>query len=335
MAFTHQHETYHEQGRSRHRGRQVQRIGVADREVNADGGPEPGRAGEGERLPEAARRPREQRARDHDGAAAEEPAAEARAIVRDEGDEPGIGRVEVPDGQAHEGQVLGNEDAGHPDDQDRGAREEHPEPGGRERRLSQAPAAVEGVEDGVHRADRAVPHEGARPHDSGREQRGQEGGPDPVPAVQVAVAEIGEKAREAEGAADQDGPPRPRGSRRERHRGQPEVENRNRDQDPAEGHPIVEHERHHAAVADRAELVGCHAEERDVVGQELAAHGEEDREGAGEEQGERGAQEERAAVGHDHLEQARVLRGSHGTRSSFRNSSSSAFGTSGRSRTRA
>src|SRR5260370_24755329 len=58
VAFPHEHETYHEPDRSRHRGRQVQRIGVADRDVHVDGGPESGQAGEGKRLPEAPRRPR-------------------------------------------------------------------------------------------------------------------------------------------------------------------------------------------------------------------------------------------------------------------------------------
>jgi len=62
------------------------------------------------------------------------------------------------------------------------------------------------------------------------------------------------------------------------------------------------------ALRDRAQLVRRHAEERDVVRQELAPEREEERETAREEQRKGRELEQRPAVGHDGFEEALALR---------------------------
>jgi hypothetical protein len=71
----------------------------------------------------------------------------------------------------------------------------------------------------------------------------------------------------------------------------------------------VKHERHDATVAKGTEVLGRHLEEREVVGQELAPHSEEDRERTRKQQRVGRDLDERPAVGHHDLDQASIVVG--------------------------
>ena len=91
--------------------------GVADGEVNADGGAETGQAGDEERFPQRSRRRSVQDAEEHGESAAAYAATKTSPIMRDERNEARIGRTQVRRANVHVFQVLRHKDGRHTDAQ--------------------------------------------------------------------------------------------------------------------------------------------------------------------------------------------------------------------------
>ena len=128
-----------------------------------------------------------------------------------------------------------------------------------------------------------------------------------VPRIEVTIAEIGEKADKPDAAAGGQCPPGPSVSVLEWKLGQPHVNRADRDQHPAERDPIMMHEVHDPAFVDRAQLAGSHAEEIDVVRQEMSRGRLKHREAAGQNQAESRQHDKKPAVGDKRIHQpARV-----------------------------
>jgi hypothetical protein len=148
-----------------------------------------------------------------------------------------------------------------------------------------------------------VAEEPPRAQQADDEDRQQQHGPKAMPGVQVAVAEVGQEAGEPGGAADRKQPPGPGLPLAEREQHQVGVQDANREQRTAERGPVVDHELHDPAARDRAQVGGGHAEIGDVVGEELAACGQEDREPAGKDEAACGGKQQQDAVADDRLKE--------------------------------
>src|SRR5688500_13355190 len=95
-----------------------------------------------------------------------------------------------------------------------------------------------------------------------------------MPRVEISVAEVGQKAGEAEQPAQSERPPRPRETVTKRKRGQPQIQNRYGDECPAVGDAVVKHEEDDAALRERTQLLRAHSQNRDVMRQKLSARRE-------------------------------------------------------------
>ena len=103
-----------------------------------------------------------------------------------------------------------------------------------------------------------------------QDERGQEAKRgEPVPAIEIAVPEIGKEAAETRQPAPQQQPPGPRLSLPQRPGGKPAIEQPDRDECPAEGDAIMNHEMDDAAAVNRAELFGRQPQEMHIVRQKL------------------------------------------------------------------
>ena len=140
------------------------------------------------------------------------------------------------------------------------------------------------------------------------EDRQQQRGSQPMPGVQVAVAEVGQEAPEPGGAADRKQPPGPALPLAEREQDQVGVQHAHRGQRTAERGPVVDHEAHDPAVRDRAQVGGAHAQVGDVVGEEFAACGQEDRKPAGKDEAACGGEQQQDAVADDRLNEPTIPR---------------------------
>jgi hypothetical protein len=98
----------------------------------------------------------------------------------------------------------------------------------------------------------------------------------------------------------------------QRKRCEPQIQNRDGDQRTAERHAIVKHEGDDAAVRDRAELLGGHAEEGHVVRKELPGKRQEHGERARERQRERRQRQQRTPVGDERGQEVRIIALVHG-----------------------
>src|SRR6516164_892591 len=94
-----------------------------------------------------------------------------------------------------------------------------------------------------------------------------------MPVVQVAIAEIGQKATKAGNAAEQQGPPNPGFSYFERKRRQPQVDDRDRDERAAEADAIMEHEVNDPTFIDTAKFLREHPQECRIVRQKMPGRG--------------------------------------------------------------
>ena len=103
---------------------------VADQGVDADGGDEADRAGDGQGLPEVAGGGGAPGAGGDEKADVEHAATEAGAVVGDQGDEARVESVEAGGGGVHVLEVLGHEDDGDADEGDGEAGGEHGGGGG-------------------------------------------------------------------------------------------------------------------------------------------------------------------------------------------------------------
>src|SRR5579862_72411 len=124
-----------------------------------------------------------------------------------------------------------------------------------------------------------------------------------MPGVQIAVAEIRQEAEEAGPAAQRKEPPSPGFPGFQREGSQPKVKDPRRNQRSAESHPVVEHEMDDAASLKRAQLLGGHPQELDVVREEMSAQGEEERESAREEEPQSAQRQEGTTVADQGFEQ--------------------------------
>lgn len=124
-----------------------------------------------------------------------------------------------------------------------------------------------------------------------------------VPRVEVTVTEIGEEAGEADRAAHEQRPPGPHFAVAQRKLGEPQVQHTNSQDRATERDSIVDHEMREPRVGDRVQGFGRHAEELDVVRQEVTGRAQEEREQAGADQRDPGELQERAAVGDESREE--------------------------------
>lgn len=128
-----------------------------------------------------------------------------------------------------------------------------------------------------------------------------------MPAVQVAVAQIREKAGEPDAAAYHKRPPCPRFAAAQGKERQPEVEHADSHHRPSERSSVVNHEVDDAAAFKRTEIARAQAQKSDVVGEELTRSGQKDGKPTSEKQRHRSCDKKRAAVADDPLKEADVL----------------------------
>src|SRR5437899_2385854 len=97
----------------------MREISVADQRMNADGGDESGAAGQQDRLPQGGRWAPEPDTAKQEQATGSDSATKAGAIMSNEGEQTTVDRPQAACIEAEVPQILGNENAGHADQQNR------------------------------------------------------------------------------------------------------------------------------------------------------------------------------------------------------------------------
>src|SRR6266545_837692 len=190
-----------------------------------------------------------------------------RAVVRQEGHDAWVERIQRHPSGPGEPQVLRHKDTSHPDPQDGEAPEGHagccdqheptPQPGLRCPGRPCARAKHDARTDSGDEATRSHKTEG----EHGKEQQG----PDSVPGVQVSEPEVGEEAAEPDCAAQDEDPPGPVLTFAKREDCEPDEERPDSDEGAAEGHTVVDHEVQHPASVQPAQLGRCHPKESEIL----------------------------------------------------------------------
>ena len=121
----------------------MKQVRVTDDQMYPDGSTEARHAGACEGLPQATRGSPEQRARRNDATAREEATPEACAVMCDERHEARVDGVEVGNGQPHELEILGYEDARHTDCKDGGSSQEHADASNQQSDVTESVATAE------------------------------------------------------------------------------------------------------------------------------------------------------------------------------------------------
>jgi hypothetical protein len=121
----------------------MQQVRVADDQMYPDGGTEARHAGACKGLPQATRGSPEQGARRNDAIARKEATPEACAIMCDERHEARVDGVEVGNGQAHELEIPGHEDARHADRKDGRSSQEHTDASDQQSDVTESVATAE------------------------------------------------------------------------------------------------------------------------------------------------------------------------------------------------